>query len=59
LGPLGSTGVTRTDNLDFGLFYTGRKDLALGLEFDLRWFHIQSELASTGTTVLFTMRYYF
>jgi hypothetical protein len=59
VGPLGSTGVTRIDSLDVGLFYTGRKDLALGLEIDMRWTTLQGDLASTATVAILVMRYYF
>jgi hypothetical protein len=59
VGPLGGVGVTRVNSYDFGFFYTGRKDLALGIEFDIRSTRIQGDLAATMTIVVFTMRYYF
>jgi hypothetical protein len=58
VGPLGSTGVTRTDDLYIGLFYTGRKDLALGLEVATKLFRVAADLASKATAGLLTMRYY-
>jgi hypothetical protein len=56
--PLGSGGVTTTQNTGFGLFYTGRKDLALGIEIDWQQGRLESSLVSQATAAWVDFRYY-
>jgi hypothetical protein len=58
VGPLGSGGVTTTQNTGFGLFYTGRKDLALGIEIDWQQGRLESSLVSQATAAWVDFRYY-
>jgi hypothetical protein len=58
LGPLGSFGVTTTTEFGFGLYYTGRKDLALGLEIDWRKARLENDLASKTTLAWINFKYY-
>jgi hypothetical protein len=56
--PIGSSGVSSTQDLVGGLFYTGRKDLALGLEIGQRVFHVQDTLKSSATFFYISVQYY-
>ena len=56
--PIGSGGVTTTQNTGFGLFYTGRKDLALGIEIDRNQGRLESSLVSEATLAWVDFRYY-
>jgi len=58
LAPLGNVGVTRRTNYGVGLYYTGRKDLALGLEIDWLETRLQDQLASNSTLAWVNLRYY-
>ncbi len=42
----------------FGLYYTGRKDLALGLEIDWKWDTLETQQVSTATLAWLNLRYY-
>lgn len=58
LGPVGAAGVTTTQDFGVGLYYTGRKDMAVGLEFDWRLGQIESTLTSRSTVGWFNFKYY-
>jgi hypothetical protein len=55
--PFGQGGTT-TQEFGFGLWYTGRKALAVGVELDWRRGRISSELVSTATLAWLNLRYY-
>jgi hypothetical protein len=57
LTPFGQGGTT-TQEYGFGLWYTGRKALAVGLELDWRRGRIASQLVSTATLAWLNLRYY-
>jgi hypothetical protein len=58
VGPLGTDGVTTTQNTGFGLFYTGSRDLALGVEVNWQQGRLQSNLVSETTLAWVDFRYY-
>jgi hypothetical protein len=58
VSPIGSGGVTTTQNTGFGLFYTGRKDLALGIELNWQQGRLESSLVSEATLAWVDFRYY-
>jgi hypothetical protein len=55
--PFGQGGTT-TQEYGFGLWYTGRKALAVGLEIDWRRGRIASQLVSDATLAWLNLRYY-
>jgi hypothetical protein len=55
--PFGQGGTT-TQEFGFGLWYTGRKALAVGVELDWRRGRIASNLVSTATLAWLNLRYY-
>jgi hypothetical protein len=59
IGPVGSLGVTTTQEFGFGFYYTGRKDLALGLELDWKIATLESQQATEATLAWINFRYYF
>jgi hypothetical protein len=58
VSPIGSGGVTTTQNTGFGLFYTGRKDLALGIEIDWQQGRLENSLVAETTVAWVDFRYY-
>ncbi len=56
--PMGSNGVTTLQEYGGGLYYTGRKDLALGFELDWKIGRLESQLASQVTTGWLNFKYY-
>jgi hypothetical protein len=60
LSPLGSgsDGVYTVTDYVGGLFYTGRRDLGLGLELDFRSFRLRDEQVSSATIFSVVSRYY-
>ncbi len=56
--PIGSNGVTTTQNAGLGIFYTGRKALALGLEIDRQWGRMESDMVAESTVAWVIVRYY-
>lgn len=58
VSPVGGAGVSRTTDYVAGVFYTGREDLALGVEAGARVFHIRPDLQSTAGIGQLSMRYY-
>ncbi len=60
-GPIGNENIQRVTDIGGGIFYTGRKDLAAGLQFLVRRFAVVPEVNVSWSTVLtqFGLRYYF
>jgi hypothetical protein len=56
--PIGSNGVTTTQDYGVGLYYTGRPNLALGLEIDWRKGRLESQQVSDSTLAWINFRYY-
>jgi hypothetical protein len=56
--PIGSNGVTTTQDYGAGLYYTGRPDLALGLELDWRNGRLTGQQVSESTLAWINFRYY-
>jgi hypothetical protein len=56
--PIGSNGVTTTREFGFGLFYSGRKDLSLGLEAIWRQGRLENDLVSKDELTWLSFRYY-
>jgi len=55
---VGGNKVPTANIAGFGLYYTGRKDMALGLEFDWQWSTLETQQISTGTLAWLNFRYY-
>jgi hypothetical protein len=58
LSPVGGIGIATAQNMGFGFYYTGRKDLSLGLEIDWRSGRLESSLVSEATLAWVNFRYY-
>ena len=56
--PIGGSGVPTTTNWDFGFYYTGRKDLALGIEVDFKSGKLNNTQNQTSTLAWINFRYY-
>jgi hypothetical protein len=56
--PIGSNGVTTTQDYGVGLYYTGSPDLALGLELDWRKGRLAGQQVSESTLAWINFRYY-
>ncbi len=56
--PVGGSGVATAQETGFGFYYTGRKDLALGVELDWKWSTLETQQVSTATLAWFNFRYY-
>ena len=56
--PIGGNGVTTTQDYGLGFYYTGRPDLALGLEIDWRKGRLESQQVSSSTIAWINFRYY-
>jgi hypothetical protein len=56
--PIGSNGVTTTQNAGLGIFYTGRKALALGIEIDRQWGRMESDMVAESNVAWVIVRYY-
>jgi len=56
--PIGSNGVTTTQDYGVGLYYTGRPELALGLEIDWRKGRLENQQVSDSTLAWINFRYY-
>jgi hypothetical protein len=56
--PIGSSGVTTTQDYGVGLYYTGMPDLALGLELDWRNGRLTGQQVSESTLAWINFRYY-
>jgi hypothetical protein len=57
-GPVGGVGVTRTAEYGFGIYYTGRPHLALGVELDWRDGRLESQNVSSSMLAWLNFRYY-
>jgi hypothetical protein len=55
---IGGNKVATANAAGFGLYYTGRPHLALGLELDWQWSTLATEQISTGTLAWLNFRYY-
>ncbi len=55
---IGGSKVPTSQETGFGFYYTGRKDLALGLEIDWKWNTLATEQTSTATLAWLNLRYY-
>jgi hypothetical protein len=55
---VGGNKVPTAQEAGFGLYYTGRKDLALGLEIDWTWSTLSTQQLSTATLAWVNFRYY-
>jgi len=55
---IGGNKVPTAQEAGFGLYYTGRKDLALGLEIDWTWSTLSTQQLSTATLAWVNFRYY-
>ena len=55
---VGGNKVPTAQEAGFGFWYTGRKDLALGLEIDWKWSTLATEQVSTATLAWLNLRYY-
>lgn len=58
LTPVGSNGVSARHSFGLGLHYSGRKDLALGLELNALLGKLQRELVSREALAWLVLRYY-
>jgi len=58
LTPVGSGGISKVQDISGGIFYTGVREVGLGLEFGSRSFTIRQPLASTETVVQLQLQYY-
>jgi len=56
--PLGDNGVERVDDIEGGIFYTGRRELGLGLEIGWRDFTIRAPLDSKVVIAQLSLQYY-
>lgn len=56
--PVGGNGVPTAQEMGLGLYYTGRKDLALGLEVDWTFSTLPSQQVSEATLAWVNFRYY-
>jgi hypothetical protein len=57
-GSLGSGGLALADEFGGGLYYTGRRNLTLGVEVDQRRGRLETELRSVQTLAWVNFRYY-
>jgi opacity protein-like surface antigen len=57
-GSLGSGGLALQDEFGLGLFYTGRRNMALGLELVHRRGHLETQLKNDDTLAWVNFRYY-
>jgi hypothetical protein len=55
---VGGNRVPTANSAGFGFYYTGRKDLALGLEIDWKWSTLETQQVSTATLAWLNFRYY-
>jgi hypothetical protein len=56
--PIGGNGVSTVQDWGFGLYYTGRHDMALGLEIDWKFNRLESNQAGESTLAWINFRYY-
>ncbi|HQR29484.1 MAG TPA: hypothetical protein PLL32_03675 [Anaeromyxobacteraceae bacterium] len=55
---VGGNKVPTAQEAGFGFYYTGRKDMAVGLEIDWRWNTINTAQVATSTLAWLNLRYY-
>jgi hypothetical protein len=55
---VGGNKVPTAQQTGFGFYYTGRKDVALGLEIDWQWATLETQQTSTSTLAWLNLRYY-
>jgi hypothetical protein len=55
---VGGNKVATANDAGFGLYYTGRPHLALGVEIDWKWSTLETQQASTATLAWINFRYY-
>jgi hypothetical protein len=55
---VGGNGVATANEAGFGFYYTGRPNLALGLELDWKWSTLETQQTSTATLAWVNFRYY-
>jgi hypothetical protein len=55
---VGGNKVATANEAGFGFYYTGRKDLAVGLEIDWKWSTLETQQVSTATLAWLNFRYY-
>lgn len=58
ISPIGASGTYTTQTEGFGFFYTGRRDLALGLEINWAQGRLDTQLSSQNTIAWVDFRYY-
>jgi len=56
--PIGGSGVPTTTDWDFGIYYTGRKDLALGVELAFAGGKLNNDQTQTSTIAWVNFKYY-
>ncbi len=56
--PIGGNGVPTTHDWDFGLYYTGRKDMSVGVELDFAGGKLNNAQTQTSTTAWINFKYY-
>jgi hypothetical protein len=56
--PLGEEDVVRTQELDFGVYYTGRPELELGIELGLRRFPLIEDVPADAALSALVLRYH-
>jgi hypothetical protein len=55
---VGGNKVPTAQDAGFGLYYTGRPNLALGVELDWKWSTLDTQQTSTATLAWVNLRYY-
>ena len=55
---VGGNKVATANDAGFGLYYTGRPHLALGVEIDWKWSTLETQQTSSATLVWINFRYY-
>ncbi|HVP68690.1 MAG TPA: hypothetical protein VMT17_15660 [Anaeromyxobacteraceae bacterium] len=56
--PIGGNGTATTQDWEFGFYYTGRKDMSVGLELDWKSGRLNSEQIQNSTTAWINFKYY-
>lgn len=55
---VGGNKVPTAQEAGFGFYYTGRRDMAVGLEIDWKWSTLATQQTSTATLAWLNLRYY-
>jgi hypothetical protein len=56
--PVGSNGISTLQEFGFGVYYTGKRDFALGLEIDWKLGRLENTQASQATLAWLNFKYY-